>query len=104
MADHRATSLGIQDCTCDGQERRADSSGHLQLHVRLRIPFPERLLTFFYRNGLNMRPQPFQVSIKPRSERIRQAIVREGELALADLAPYEGETRYRMSTFYSSKK
>ncbi|KAF1951231.1 cytochrome P450 [Byssothecium circinans] len=53
-----------------------------------------------YTNGLNMRPQPFKVSIKPRSDRIRQAIVREGETALADLAQYEGETKYRMSTFY----
>ncbi|KAL6166494.1 hypothetical protein ACJQWK_07845 [Exserohilum turcicum] len=55
---------------------------------------------FNYTNGLNMRPQVFKVSIKPRSERIRQAIVREGEQALADLGPYEGETKYRMSTFY----
>lgn len=47
-----------------------------------------------------MRPQPFKVSIKPRSEAIRQAIVREGEQALVDLAPYEGVTKYRMSTFY----
>jgi hypothetical protein len=47
-----------------------------------------------------MRPQPFEVSIKPRSARIREAIVREGEQALADLAPYEGETKYQMSTFY----
>ncbi|CBX98861.1 hypothetical protein IAQ61_007524 [Plenodomus lingam] len=55
---------------------------------------------FDYTNGLNMRPNIFKVSIKPRSERIRQAIIREGEQALADLAPYEGETKYRMSTFY----
>jgi hypothetical protein len=54
----------------------------------------------FTRNGLNMRPQVFKVSIKPRSERIRQAIIREGEQALSDLAQYEGETKYRMSTFY----
>jgi hypothetical protein len=47
-----------------------------------------------------MRPQVFKVSIKPRSERIRQAITREGEQALLDLAQYEGETKYRMSTFY----
>lgn len=47
-----------------------------------------------------MRPQVFKVSIKPRSEKIRKAIVREGEQALAGLAPYEGETKYRMSTFY----
>jgi hypothetical protein len=48
-----------------------------------------------------MRPQPFRVCIKPRSERIRQTILREGEQALVDLAPYEGETKYRMSTFYA---
>jgi hypothetical protein len=48
-----------------------------------------------------MRPQPFRVSIEPRNEQIREAIVREGEQALADLAPYEGETKYRMSTFYA---
>ena len=47
-----------------------------------------------------MRPNVFKVSIKPRSEGIRQAIIREGEQALTDLAPYEGETKYRMSTFY----
>jgi hypothetical protein len=47
-----------------------------------------------------MRPQPFKVSIKPRSEAILQAIVREGEQALANLSPYEGVTKHRMSTFY----
>jgi hypothetical protein len=50
-----------------------------------------------------MRPQPFKVSIEPRSEQIRQVIVREGEQALADLAPYEGQTKYQMSTFYAKK-
>ena len=55
------------------------------------------------RNGLNMRPNLFKVSIKPRSDQIRQAIVREGEQALADLAQYDGETKYRMSTFYKKK-
>jgi hypothetical protein len=55
------------------------------------------------RNGLNMRPQPFEVSIQPRNERVRRTIVREGEQALEDLAPYEGETKYRMSTFYAKK-
>ena len=48
-----------------------------------------------------MRPRPFKVSIKPRSEPVREAIIREGEEALANLAQYEGETKYRMSTFYS---
>ncbi|KAF2787546.1 cytochrome P450 [Melanomma pulvis-pyrius CBS 109.77] len=55
---------------------------------------------FDYTNGLNMRPQPFKVSIKPRSEPIRQAIIREGEQALADLAQFEGVTKHRMSSFY----
>lgn len=41
--------------------------------------------------------------MQPRSERIRQTIGREGEQALADLAPFEGETKYRMSTFYAKK-
>ncbi|KAH8722584.1 cytochrome P450 [Phaeosphaeriaceae sp. PMI808] len=55
---------------------------------------------FDYTNGLNMRPRPFKVNIRPRSEQIRQTIKREGEKALVDLAQYEGETKYRMSTFY----
>ncbi|KAF2202430.1 cytochrome P450 [Delitschia confertaspora ATCC 74209] len=55
---------------------------------------------FNYTNGLNMRPQPFSVRFMPRNEAIRQTIIREGEQALANLAQYEGETKYRMSTFY----
>jgi len=47
-----------------------------------------------------MRPQVFKVDIKPRSEQIRQAIIREGEQAISDLGKYEGETKFRMSTFY----
>jgi hypothetical protein len=50
-----------------------------------------------------MRPNLFKVNITPRSEAIRQTIIQEGEQALADLAQFEGETRYRMSTFYSKK-
>ena len=50
-----------------------------------------------------MRPRPFEVEITPRNEEIQQTIVREGEKALADLAQFEGETKYRMSTFYASK-
>jgi hypothetical protein len=50
-----------------------------------------------------MRPQPFEVSIEPRNERVQRTIVREGEQALTDLAPYEGETKYQMSTFYAKK-
>lgn len=62
--------------------------------------FMREVVANSYSNGLNMRPQPFKVSIKPRSESIRKAIIREGEQALVDLAQYDGETKYRMSTFY----
>ncbi len=48
-----------------------------------------------------MRPQPFECSITPRSEEIRETIEREGKQALQELEQYRGETRYRMSTFYS---
>jgi hypothetical protein len=40
----------------------------------------------------------------PRSEEIREAIVREGEQALADLKVHDGESEYRMSTFYQQQK
>lgn len=55
-----------------------------------------------YSNGLNWRPRPFECSIKPRSEEIRQTIDREGKQALADLEMFSGETKYRMSTFAKS--
>jgi len=48
-----------------------------------------------------MRPQPFECDIIPRSPEIAATIAREGEQALADLQQYKGETKYRMSTFYS---
>ena len=51
-----------------------------------------------------MRPQPFKVRFTPRSKEIRQTIIREGEEALENLAQYEGETKYRMSTFYTQQK
>lgn len=47
-----------------------------------------------------MRPRPFECSITPRSETIRETIEREGRLALQDLEQYRGESKYRMSTFY----
>ncbi|KAI1336251.1 cytochrome P450 [Xylariaceae sp. FL0016] len=56
---------------------------------------------FNYTNGLNMRPQPFECSITPRSEQHRQTMEMEGERALQDLEQYRGETKYRMSTFYT---
>ncbi|ORY09996.1 cytochrome P450 [Clohesyomyces aquaticus] len=58
---------------------------------------------FDYTNGLNMRPQPFKVTFTPRSEAIRETIIREGKQALSDLAQFNGETKYRMSTFYKKQ-
>lgn len=52
------------------------------------------------RNGLNMRPQPFECRITPRSPEIKETIEREGRQALEELAQYDGESEYRMSTFY----
>ncbi|BCS28751.1 cytochrome P450 [Aspergillus puulaauensis] len=59
---------------------------------------------FDYTNGLNMRPNPFECSITPRSEEIRSTIEREGEQALQYLAKYDGESKYRMSTYYAEQK
>ncbi|KAK3361443.1 cytochrome P450 [Lasiosphaeria ovina] len=59
---------------------------------------------FAYTNGLNMRPLPFPCDIKPRSDEIRATIVREGEQALQDLRVHDGESKYRMSTFYQQQK
>ncbi|KAL4886712.1 cytochrome P450 [Aspergillus karnatakaensis] len=69
-----------------------------------RIEKTEEVDIFDYSNGLNMRPNPFKCRITPRSEEIRATIEREGLQALQDLAQYEGETKYRMSTFYASDK
>lgn len=51
-----------------------------------------------------MRPNPFQCRITPRSPEICATIEREGQKALENLSPYEGKTRYRMSTYYATKK
>ncbi|KAJ5302937.1 hypothetical protein N7476_009736 [Penicillium atrosanguineum] len=58
---------------------------------------------FDYTNGLNMRPNPFECRVTPRSPEIRAAIEREGRQALQDLSVYDGETQYRMSTFYATE-
>ena len=50
-----------------------------------------------------MRPNPFQCRITPRSQEIRAAIEREGRQALQDLSQYDGETQYRMSTYYATQ-
>ncbi|KAE8358143.1 cytochrome P450 [Aspergillus caelatus] len=59
---------------------------------------------FDYTNGLNMRPNPFECQITPRNQEIRSTIRREGLQALQDLSQYDGETKYRMSTYYNSEK
>jgi cytochrome P450 len=59
---------------------------------------------FAFTNGLNMRPQPFKCNIQPRSDEVRETIVREGEQALIDLKVLDGESKYRMSTFYQSQR
>lgn len=48
-----------------------------------------------------MRPNPFECRITPRSSEIQATIEREGMQALQDLAQYDGETEYRMSTYYA---
>lgn len=50
-----------------------------------------------------MRPQPFKCRFTPRSAEIQATIDREGQQALVDLAPYDGETKYRMSQFYGKE-
>lgn len=55
------------------------------------------------RNGLNMRPNPFECRITPRSPEIQAAIDREGRQALQDLSRFDGETQYRMSTYYATE-
>ncbi|KAK3938547.1 hypothetical protein QBC46DRAFT_451088 [Diplogelasinospora grovesii] len=59
---------------------------------------------FAFTNGLNMRPQPFKCSITPRTPGIKETIVREGEQALLHLKILDGESKYRMSTFYQTQK
>ncbi len=59
---------------------------------------------FAFTNGLNMRPQPFPCEIIPRTEEIKESIIREGRQALEDLKIHDGESQYRMSTFYQQQK
>ena len=51
-----------------------------------------------------MRPEPFECRITPRSAEIKETIEREGRQALEELSQYEGESKYRMSTFYLQDK
>lgn len=51
-----------------------------------------------------MRPEPFKCLITPRSDDIRQTIMKEGEQALDELSVYEGETKYKMSQFFEKPR
>lgn len=59
---------------------------------------------FAFTHGLNMRPQPFPCDITPRGEEVRETMIKEGRQALADLKIHDGESQYRMSTFYQQQK
>jgi hypothetical protein len=51
-----------------------------------------------------MRPEPFDCHITPRSPEIQETVEREGKQALEELSQFEGESKYRMSTFYLENK
>jgi hypothetical protein len=51
-----------------------------------------------------MRPEVFDCRITPRSPEIQETIEREGKQALAELAQYDGDSKYRASTFYLEDK
>jgi len=53
-------------------------------------------------DGLNIRPNLFKCRITPRSEEIKKTIEKEGRQAVEDLSVYNGETKFRIST-YSAK-
>ncbi|KAH8600239.1 cytochrome P450 [Bisporella sp. PMI_857] len=59
---------------------------------------------FAFTNGLNMRPQPFKCDITARSDSIRDTVVKESDQALQDLQILDGESEYKMSTFYQSQR
>jgi hypothetical protein len=48
---------------------------------------------------LNIRPNPFKCRITPRNEEIKATIEREGKEALDNLSIYNGETKFRISTY-----
>ncbi|KAK3402352.1 cytochrome P450 [Sordaria brevicollis] len=64
----------------------------------------EEVDIFGFTNGLNMRPKAFRCVIVPRTERVRETMVREGEEAERELRWLEGESKYRMSTFYQERR
>lgn len=64
----------------------------------------EEVDIFKFTNGLNMRPEPFRCRIEVRGEEVKGTILREGREAREELAGYDGESEYRMSTFYQQEK
>lgn len=52
---------------------------------------------------ISLNPNPFKCRITVRNEDIRKTIEREGQQALGDLSIYNGETKYRMSTYKGLK-
>ena len=50
-----------------------------------------------------MRPQPFPCRFTPRSEAIKQSILREGRQALEDLSVYDGQSE-RIAEFFKKNK
>jgi len=59
---------------------------------------------FDYTNGLNFRPSPFKARFTPRSEAIKQTIIREAELALEELEKYNIDTKVQMSKMDFGKR
>lgn len=55
-------------------------------------------------DGLNIRPNPFRCRITPRNEEIKATIEREGKEALDSLSIYNGETKFRISTYHLENK
>jgi hypothetical protein len=55
-------------------------------------------------DGLNIRPNPFKCRITPRNEEIKATIEREGREALDNLSIYNGETKFRISTYHLENK
>ncbi|PMD58045.1 cytochrome P450 monooxygenase [Hyaloscypha bicolor E] len=55
---------------------------------------------FSYTDGLNIRPNPFKCRITARNDEIKSTIEREGKGALDNLSVYNGETKFRISTYH----
>jgi len=53
---------------------------------------------------LNIRPNLFKCRITLRNEEIKAIIEREGKEALDNLSTYNGETKFRISTYHLENK